>query len=102
MSIDKNREIEALDTAIQRVVKMNYVNVPQYSNYGGFEYHKAYYTSEIARELYEQGYRKQSEGEWVKGSIGNTRSCSLCGETVTFRNNYCPNCGAKMKGEDNG
>ena len=49
-----------------------------------------------------QGYRKQSEGEW-KG-IGYLLHCSECGNVVNFNNvskwlyNFCPNCGAKMKG----
>lgn len=55
--------------------------------------------------LYNAGYRKQSEGEWVD------KKCSLCGENepytargnffattfYQFKTNYCPNCGAKMK-----
>ena len=56
--------------------------------------------------LYEAGYRKQSEGEWeyVNGDIGyDEYGCSICGENVAFydeedKYNFCPNCGAKMKG----
>ena len=46
-----------------------------------------------------KGYRKQSEGEWIKDN--NKRTCSLCGYLYYSNNdnfNYCPNCGAKMKG----
>ena len=33
----------------------------------------------------------------------NLGECSECGEIVSVRNNYCPNCGAKMDGgADNG
>ena len=28
----------------------------------------------------------------------NLSECSECGEIVSVRNNYCPNCGAKMDG----
>ena len=28
----------------------------------------------------------------------NLGECSECGEIVSVRNNYCPNCGAKMDG----
>lgn len=60
---------------------------------------------EISKEL------KQSEGHWEKDEVGETL-CSQCGVrplyrksgttfATTFyptRSNYCPNCGAKMKG----
>lgn len=61
----------------------------------------------IARTFYEAGYRKQSEGEWIKDSlVDDTAICSLCGYTdcrfdydqAKFGSKYCPNCGAKMKG----
>lgn len=45
-------------------------------------------------------------GEWkyVGGDLGySDLECSECGATTVFfddeRFNYCPNCGAKMKGE---
>ena len=43
------------------------------------------------------GYRKQSEGEWVKSSYNNTLSCSICGNITTFRSKFCSGCVAKMK-----
>lgn len=67
----------------------------------------------IAKHLYEKGYRKQSEGEWIaKDNINGRCSiaiCSNCGttkglavllpiETVTRNFPYCEKCGAKMKG----
>lgn len=52
----------------------------------------------IASKLYDAGYSKQSVGEWKRDSCGNTKKCSICGETVTFKSKYCPECGAKMKG----
>jgi ribosomal protein S27AE len=61
----------------------------------------------IADALYNAGYRKQSEGEWVK--VMNHKECSKCGYNAPYKkikagyhlqdlSNYCPNCGAKMKG----
>lgn len=42
--------------------------------------------------------RKQSEGKW--GFKGTAYGCTLCGYGVIAPiYNYCPNCGAKMKGE---
>ena len=59
----------------------------------------------FAEALYNIGYRKQSEGEWIyiDGDVGyDVCNCSVCGESVVFyddeRHVFCPNCGAKMKG----
>lgn len=60
-----------------------------------------------ACDLYDAGYRKQSEGEWIDHSEIGTMNCSWeCSgchwTTVSFtemkHSKYCPNCGAKMKG----
>lgn len=57
------------------------------------------------------------QGEWTKWSddkfIGygadgkmryrktHTYECCFCGRNVATKSNYCPNCGAKMKGAEN-
>ena len=69
-----------------------------------------------AENLYNAGYRKQSEGEWHYNPDGmdwglGAWQCSLCGcrnDNLPMDKNikplrwagskYCPNCGAKMKG----
>ena len=61
--------------------------------------------------LYNAGYRKQSEGEWIENPINNYDGepsglyyvCSVCHTDNGFEDTpFCPNCGAKMKGgEDN-
>lgn len=57
----------------------------------------------LAEALYNTGYRKQKEGEWnINGTngnlIGNWR-CSACNGVSLKDSDFCPNCGAKMKGE---
>ena len=60
-----------------------------------------------ANNAYREGYRKQSEGEWVTSDIPQEKyACSVCGGACWYydyqgevaRSKYCPNCGAKMKG----
>lgn len=55
--------------------------------------------------LYETGYRKQSEGEWIPTYTYTAEGtgiykCSLCGRKSANpkADNFCPNCGAEMKG----
>ena len=68
----------------------------------------------IAKTLYNAGYRKQSEGEWIlTGTFKSTfplpvadlhKACSVCKwippkYSADYKEyNFCPNCGAKMKG----
>ena len=63
-----------------------------------------------AYRAYMAGYRKQINSEWVCDSrvVGYSETlinehCANCGRKVTRTDkqpqvNYCPNCGAKMKG----
>ena len=57
-----------------------------------------------AEKLIAKGYRKQSEGEWKKVSEKYPRYvCTACNHLYNSKGyKYCPNCGAKMKGADNG
>jgi hypothetical protein len=65
-------------------------------------------SEDVAESLYNAGYCKQREGEWVEDteyydddySECNVRKvfvCSKCGRTEKRKEPYC-NCGAKMKG----
>lgn len=64
----------------------------------------------FAVKLYEDGYRKQIEGEWeqVCGDLGWVEmECSVCKYSDVFDDHkefhkYCPNCGAHMRKEDEG
>jgi hypothetical protein len=65
---------------------------------------------EICKDLYNAGYRKQSDDKdtnvptkWIWTENGDEDYeqywiCSLCGEKSYIEYNFCPNCGAKMKG----
>ena len=71
----------------------------------------AEHSKNIAKYLYAAGYRKQSEGEWIKkyGFL----VCSECDATkpiafstalkiTYYKCDFCPKCGAKMRKEDEG
>ena len=53
----------------------------------------------FAMKLYEDGYRKQSEGDWTYGD-NDTMKCTLCRRRMPkiISARFCPNCGAKMGG----
>lgn len=77
--------------------------------------HKAEFSEQFAEALYNAGYRKQSEGEWVlEHETYGRMFCSNCngealtkheynderkGHLVYVDSSFCPNCGAHMKGE---
>ena len=59
-------------------------------------------------KLYMQGvkpvYHVRPHGEWIPNYksqfINPGRHCSLCGKCVQFSENFCPQCGADMRGDD--
>ena len=63
------------------------------------EYEVSCVDMNFAEKLYDAGYRKQVEGEWVK--YGSGFYCSLCTCTQEKKTNFCPNCGAHMRGGEN-
>jgi hypothetical protein len=70
-------------------------------------YHNCCSSEYHATNLYNAGYRKQTEGEWVHTDKAEhwygKDECSEChyhtfDRTDLSHLNFCPNCGAKMKG----
>ena len=70
-------------------------------------------THQVARLLVKDGWRKQNEGKWIEEADGyadgelvyDVWKCSQCNHYIDdgtddadLLPNYCPNCGAKMKG----
>ena len=70
---------------------------------------------ETARRMVAKGYRKQSEGEWIGEADGYADGefvydvwyCSRCNHCIDdgtddsdLLPNFCPHCGAKMKGAE--
>ena len=61
-----------------------------------------------AKGLIEKGWRKQSEGEWLEKvrvskegkPLLRHYKCNLCGVYLATQANFCPECGAHMKGEN--
>ena len=61
-----------------------------------------------ADEAYAHGYTdaeanyykllERKRGEWKRNLLGC--DCSVCGRTTIAMYNYCPNCGADMRGEE--
>ena len=87
------------------------------ADYGTCKYDVCEGNIDVATDLYNAGYRKQSEGEWKDQYNGKYANpiyvCSLCGkgtlltpyinelhnmEMTQALSPFCPNCGAKMKG----
>ena len=58
----------------------------------------------LANGIYNAGYRKQREGEWIakptmiRSPLARNYYCSVCKYEPIDAKSYCPNCGAKMKG----
>ena len=88
--MSKEKQIEEIKQVLMRTYKR--ARTPQ----------EDYMQDRYAEALYNAGYRKQKEGDWnINGTdgniIGNWR-CSACNGVSLKNSNYCPNCGAKMKG----
>ena len=50
---------------------------------------------------YERGKNERPHGEWINHEEGYN-ICPLCKYKTAFSYNFCPNCGADMRGEEDG
>lgn len=91
-----NKQIEEMYKDVYKAVEHNSVIDITHGGYIGIN------TDGLTRELFDDGYRKQSEGEWIKPSMYSEDICSKCGKSPKIffglLSPFCPNCGAKMKG----
>lgn len=65
------------------------------------------YVTEVGQAMYDEGYRRQREGEWKRSeNCKYDYFCTACGVKARFNiygnhdnlSKFCPNCGARMKG----
>ena len=58
-----------------------------------------YYSGQVVPDIL-QGWRyeERPQGEWIELREYDNK-CSLCGHTMMDKWNFCPTCGAKMKGD---
>lgn len=63
-----SNEIKKINNEILRITQNVVVHAPNYSKFGGYDGERDIYTMDIAKALYNTGYRKQSEvvKEFVK------------------------------------
>ena len=97
----REKQIEEIANIIN---EMDEQNAHYYDEYMG--YCDAFADADaIAKVLYDAGYRKQSEGKWIKSKSG-LYVCSECDKVCPYdaqaddisywECKYCPNCGARM------
>lgn len=113
--IEEAKKIEQIEEMARDICKLGIsceecTMLARKTNQTREQYCKAF---EYAKRAYNAGYRKQSEGEWIKINPNNLLIgeyyCSCCNSVIDIADGketpldremyYCPNCGAKMKGE---
>ena len=91
--MDEKKQIEEMVKELRTVWIVDWEGNPH-------ELHEKLWDDElenIAIELYNLRYRKQSEGEWIPNPGGGWL-CGNCRKYSHGLRNFCPECGAKMKG----
>lgn len=63
------------------------------------------YSDKLWQKAYERGKADRPQGEWIepKNEVAirlNQWICSKCNYLIDGKHNFCPNCGAQMKGAE--
>ena len=105
MSKEKQIEEMVKDITLADKESLEYCHTVKCSECHYFYKKEDCYMRRLSENLIAKGYRKQSEGEWEKrvfiifDSEKVGYRCAECNTTWDTPTPYCPNCGAKMKGE---
>ena len=93
--MDREKQIEKMATIINEMDECN----AYYYDKDMIEHEAFADANAIAKALYNNGYRKQSEGEWKHAYNSYPHYfCTHCNHLYNNKSfKYCPNCGAKMK-----
>jgi hypothetical protein len=94
-TIEEEKQIEEIEEmAVENLAAFLWNNTNMYDEDLIFD---------VAEALYNAGYRKQSEGEWIWTESGTEDYeqywlCSCCNNKSYWKSKFCEECGAKMKG----
>ena len=86
---DKENQLREIEKDIGEAITHNSVRNIINGNFIGVD------VRGMARELYNEGYVKQSQAEWLDAE--EYYVCSNCYHDDEYMTNYCSECGATMK-----
>lgn len=115
---EQGKQIEEMARDLSETYKGNdclFTNACDICEYSKYQGNKEYPCGAMkhAKEMIVRGYQKEKQGEWVKPQFLSRTgfftirefTCNQCNKFFEVREgnefmNYCPNCGAKMKGAE--
>lgn len=57
---------------------------------------------EVNKKIMEKiKHKRLKQGKWYSNGLGTAVYCSMCESASPYRFDYCPYCGADMRGDDN-